>query len=98
MLEYARWKYVVILLVVLLSTLYALPNLYPQDPSVQITANRGAAIDAALRQRVEASLKKAGVTAKAIETGEDGNLLVRMPNPEAQTKAADALTKELVAG
>ena len=92
MLEFARWKYVVILLVVLLSTLYALPNLYPQDPSVQITANRGAAIDAALRQRVEASLKKAGVAAKAIETGEDGNLLVRMPNPDAQTKAADALT------
>lgn len=98
MLEYARWKYVVILLVVLLSTLYALPNLYPQDPSVQITANRGAAIDAALRQRVDATLKKAGVTPKAIETGDDGNLLVRMPNPEAQTKAADALTQELAAG
>src|SRR5687768_8917099 len=98
MLEYARWKYVVILLVVLLSALYALPNLYPQDPSVQITANRGAAIDAALRQRVDAALKKAGVTPKAIEAGEDGNLLVRMPSPEAQTKAADALTKELAAG
>lgn len=98
MLEYARWKYVVILLVVLLSALYALPNLYPQDPSVQITANRGAAIDAALRQRVDATLKKAGVTPKAIETGDDGNLLVRMPNPEAQTKAADALTQELAAG
>jgi preprotein translocase subunit SecD len=72
--------------------------LYPQDPSVQITANRGATIDAALRQRVDATLKKVGVTAKAIETSEDGNLLVRMPNPEAQTKAADALTQELAAG
>lgn len=98
MLEYPRWKYVVILLVVLLSTLYALPNLYPQDPSVQITANRGAKIDAAMRQRVEASLKKAGVAPKAIETGADGNLLVRMPSSAAQTKAAEALTAELASG
>lgn len=91
MLEYSRWKYVVILLVVLLSALYALPNLYPQDPSVQITANRGATIDAALRQKVDAALKGAGVTAKAIETGKDGNLLVRLADPDAQTKASDAL-------
>ena len=46
MLEFPRWKYVVILIVVLLSALYALPNVYPQDPSVQITANRGATIGA----------------------------------------------------
>lgn len=91
MLEYSRWKYVVILLVVLLSALYALPNLYPQDPSVQITANRGAAIDAALRQKVDAALKGAGVTAKAIETGKDGNMLVRLADSDAQTKASDAL-------
>lgn len=94
MLEYARWKYVVILLVVLLSVLYALPNIYPQDPSVQITANRGSAIDAPLRERVDAVLKKAGVTPKAVEA-EGDNLLVRMPDSDAQTKASDALTAEL---
>ena len=97
MLEYARWKYVVILLVVALSVLYALPNLYPQDPSVQITANRGSAIDATLRQRVDAILKKAGVTPKAIET-DNGNLLVRLPGNDAQTKASDALSNELGGG
>jgi preprotein translocase subunit SecD len=95
MLEYARWKYVVILLVVLLSALYALPNIYPQDPSVQITANRGAAIDAALRQRVDAALKKAGAGAKAVEVDDNGNLLVRMPSADAQTRAAAALNAEL---
>ena len=88
MLEYARWKYVVILLVLLLSALYALPNIYPQDPSVQVTANRGFNVDAALRQRVEASLKKAGIATKAVEIGKDGNLLVRLPNPGTQVKAA----------
>jgi preprotein translocase subunit SecD len=95
MLEYARWKYVVILLVLMLSVLYALPNIYPQDPSVQVTANRGFKVDPALRQRVETSLKKAGVTIKSVEIGQDGNLLVRLPNPDMQVKAADLLRPEL---
>ena len=96
MLEFARWKYVVALIVLIFSALYALPNLYPQDPSVQITANRGAQIDAALRQRVDAVLKTAGVTPKAVELGQEGgNLLVRTSDPDAQTKAADALSAEL---
>ena len=98
MLEYARWKYVVALLVLLLSALYALPNLYPQDPSVQITANRGSQVDAALETRVEAILQKAGVQPKSVEIEKGGNLLVRTLGPDAQTKAADALNAELGSG
>ncbi|MET0655252.1 MAG: protein translocase subunit SecD [Pseudoxanthomonas sp.] len=94
MLEFPRWKYVAILLVVLLSVLYALPNIYPSDPSVQITANRGFAIDDALSQRVQASLTKAGVAAKSLDKEKD-SLLVRMPSLDAQTKANDALRTDL---
>lgn len=91
MLEFPRWKYVVILLVVALSVFYALPNIYPQDPSVQITPNRGYAIDAALRQKVEASLKEAGVTPKALDDQDGKNLIVRLPGLDAQTRANDVL-------
>jgi preprotein translocase subunit SecD len=94
MLEFPRWKYVLILIVVLASALYALPNLYPQDPSVQITANRGFAIDAALRSRVDAALKDAGVQAKEVDT-ETASMLVRLPTLEAQTTANDALREAL---
>jgi preprotein translocase subunit SecD len=94
MLEFPRWKYVLILVVVLASALYALPNIYPQDPSVQITANRGFAIDAALRGRVDAALKSAGVQAKEVDT-ETGSMLVRLPSLDAQTKANDALRQAL---
>ena len=90
MLEFPRWKYVVILLVVLLSGLFALPNIYPSDPSVQITANRGFAIDATLEQRVQSALTASGVTAKSVDKDGD-SLLVRLPAFEAQTKANDAL-------
>ncbi|WP_027081470.1 protein translocase subunit SecD [Luteimonas mephitis] len=94
MLEFPRWKYVVILLVVVLSTLYALPNIYPQDPSVQITANRGAAIDDALQQKIEATLSKEGIATKSIEI-DNGNMLVRLPGLDEQTRAADTLRPAL---
>lgn len=96
MLTYARWKYFVILIVLVLSTLYALPNIYPQDPSVQVTANRGAKIDQTLRARVADTLGKAGVSPKAIEVDDrKGNLLVRLGNPDQQVKAADNLRDAL---
>jgi preprotein translocase subunit SecD len=94
MLEFPRWKYVLILVVVLASALYALPNIYPQDPSVQITPNRGFSIDAALRGRVDAALKSAGVQAREVDT-ETGSMLVRLPSLDAQTKANDALRQAL---
>lgn len=90
MLEYPRWKYAVILVVMLLSALYALPNIFPQDPSVQITANRGAKIDDAFEQRVSQTLTQAGVKPKSVEK-QGKNLLVRATDPDTQTKAYDAL-------
>lgn len=94
MLEYSRWKYLTILIVVLISAFYALPNVFPQDPSVQISANRGAKIDDALKQQVAQALTKAGLKSKAIEI-QGENLLVRTPDDETQNKAADALRDAL---
>ena len=94
MLTYARWKYFVALVVLLLSALYALPNVFPQDPSVQVTASRGAPVDESLRKRVGADLAKAGVPVKAVELDKD-NLLVRLANPGLQVGAADALRQSL---
>lgn len=94
MLEFPRWKYVLIVLVLVFSTIYALPNIYPQDPSVQITASRGAAIDETLRQKVAAVLAREQITPKQLETRE-GDLLVRLTSPEAQAKANDVLRQSL---
>jgi len=91
MLEYGRFKYLIIVVVVLLSVLYALPNLYPQDPSIQVTANRGYDVDAALEKRVEDALAKAGIAAKSVAIEEEGELLVRLDDVQAQTRASDLL-------
>jgi len=95
MLIYARWQYFVLLALLLLAALFALPNVFPQDPSVQVTASRGAAVDEALRKRVEAELRQAGVTFRSVELEKNGNLLVRLGNADQQGKAADTLRPEL---
>ncbi|HUH90607.1 MAG TPA: protein translocase subunit SecD [Lysobacter sp.] len=94
MLTYERWKYVVLILAILFSTLYALPNLYQKDPSVQVTASRGAPIDQALADRVADTLKQANIPTKQIEIVGD-NLLVRLTGTDFQSKAADALAPVL---
>ncbi len=90
MLEFPRWKYFLILVVLAVSALYALPNVYQKDPSVQITANRGGQVDDALRQRVSAALGEAGVTPKSVEK-EGESLIVRLGSLDAQTRANDVL-------
>ncbi|HAI59190.1 MAG TPA: protein translocase subunit SecD [Xanthomonadaceae bacterium] len=96
MLEYARWKYVVALIVLLASTLYALPNLYPQDAAVQITANRGFAVDEALDARVEGLLAEAGITPRSVAK-EGDSLLVRLDDAD-QLRAAEMLRAALEGG
>ena len=98
MLEYSRLKYLIILLVLALSVLYAAPNAFPQDPAVQVTANRGTKVDAALKARVEDVLKKGGVATVGVELEEDGNLLVRTGSDEAQAKAAQLMRETLGSG
>ena len=95
MLEYSRWKYVVFLVLLVLSVFYALPNAFPQDPSVQVTANRGSTVDAALQQRVETALKGTNAPFLSTEIDKDGNLLVRTGSDDAQAKAADVLRDTL---
>ena len=94
MLEFPRWKYALIVLVVLVSAWFALPNIFPSDPSVQITPNRGFAIDDALVSRVNTSLKAVGITPLAVDKQAE-SLLVRLSGVDLQTKANDALRDDL---
>ena len=94
MLEFARWKYFLILAVVLFGVIYALPNAYQKDPSVQVTANRTGKLDAALVARVQDELVKAGLHPKAVAI-EGNNLMARMNNLDEQNKANNLLRTSL---
>src|SRR5262245_42505006 len=98
MLTFPRWKYFAILAVLILSVIYALPNAYPQDPSVQISAARAGgstAIDAALIKKVEGILTQAKIPSKSIKIEDQGNLLVRLNDTDLQTRATDLLRPQL---
>ncbi|MFA5685366.1 MAG: protein translocase subunit SecD [Lysobacteraceae bacterium] len=94
MLEFARWKYVLAALIFVVGILYSLPNLYPQDTALQITAARGGSVNDALTSRVSAVLDEADVGYKSIAL-EDGNLLVRLQDPNTQIRAADRVREAL---
>lgn len=97
MLEYARWKYVLAILILIVATIYSLPNLYPQDTAVQITATRGGQLDDALKERVQGVLERAEIGFKSIAI-ENNNLLVRLDDPNLQIRAADTIRGEVGQG
>ena len=89
--RYPLWKYLLVLLVALVGALYALPNVYGEDPSVQISALRSGKVDQALETRVQEALRQANLTPVAVEL-EEGRLLVRFRDTEVQLKAQEAVS------
>lgn len=92
--RYPLWKSLLVVLVLLASTIYALPNLYGEDPAVQISAMRGAEVNAELKERVDRQIAAAGLSVKASVQTEAG-LLVRFKQTSDQLKAKDMLTDAL---
>ncbi|MEO6228087.1 MAG: protein translocase subunit SecD, partial [Thermomonas sp.] len=91
-------KYAIILIVFAFSLLYSVPNVFPQDAAVQVTANRGSKVDEALQKQVEAALKKASVSFESSAIGKDGNLLVRVGNSDRQATASRIIHDALGSG
>jgi len=91
------WKNVVVVVVLLLSLVYALPNVFSQDPSMEISGPRGTPLDPAVGDQVKGALKNAGITFKRVEEHQ-GKLLVRFPDTGSQLKAQDAVATALPDG
>ncbi len=87
------WKNLLILAVLVLGIVYALPNLFGDDPSVQISSSDGTALADTQVARVEKALQTAAIATKAIER-DDSKLLVRFQDTNAQMQAADLLRHE----
>ena len=92
--QYPLWKNLLVLVVVLVGTLYALPNIFDQDPSMEVSALRDAVVDEGTRSQVDTAIRAAGLETKGIEFRED-KLLVRFNNSEDQLKAMDSVAVSL---
>jgi len=86
--QYPLWKNLLILAVLLISVIYALPNVYGEDPALQITNARAGKLEAGIQDRVANALKTAGIDYKSI-TSDDQEILVRFHSTEVQLKAVD---------
>ena len=88
--RFPLWKNALIIIALVLGALYALPNLFGEDPSIQVSPQREATVDASLQVRLNKALQAAGLQSKAMEI-QEGKLLVRFDSTDAQLKAADIL-------
>lgn len=79
---------------ILIGLLYALPNLYGEDPAVQITGARGTAANEQTLDQVRSLLDKEKIEAKSIAL-ENGAILARFSNPDIQLRAREALLPAL---
>ncbi len=83
-----------LILALLVGLLYALPNLYGEDPAVQITGARGAAASETTLVQIQNVLKEQNITSKSIAL-ENGAILARFANPDVQLRAREALLTAL---
>ncbi|HEJ9508493.1 TPA: protein translocase subunit SecD [Proteus mirabilis] len=92
--RYPLWKYLMLIFAILIGLLYALPNLYGEDPAVQITGARGTAANEQTLDQVRSLLDKEKIEAKSIAL-ENGAILARFSNPDIQLRAREALLPAL---
>ncbi|MFT7430739.1 MAG: preprotein translocase subunit SecD [Colwellia sp.] len=83
-----------VLFIVAFGALYALPNLYPEDPAVQVSGLRGVEANAATLDSVKSDLTADNISFSSIVL-ENGQLLVRFSDTEQQLRARDLLEESL---
>jgi preprotein translocase subunit SecD len=93
--QYPLWKNLLILGVVLFGFVLALPNVFSQDPSIELSAVRGVQITDASAGEIRAALENAQVPFKRIDTLDGGKLLVRFASSGDQLRGQEAIENTL---
>ncbi|RBP84350.1 protein translocase subunit SecD [Marinomonas rhizomae] len=93
--KYPLWKYLLILLVLALGLLYAFPNLYPDDPALQLSTQKATAVvDEQALQKAKNALSKANIDLKEAELTSAGGTL-RFNSGEDQLAAKPVVAAAL---
>ncbi|MFQ1015295.1 protein translocase subunit SecD [Avibacterium paragallinarum] len=92
--RYPLWKNIMVILVVAIGVLYSLPNLYGEDPAVQISGTRGQEANTTTLSNVQTLLNENHLTTKSIKL-ENGSILARFHNTDDQLLAKDKISEKL---
>ncbi|MFO1246267.1 MAG: protein translocase subunit SecD [Ramlibacter sp.] len=94
--RYPVWKYVIIVIALLVGAIYTLPNFFGESPAVQVSsAKSGIKVDSTTLARVEQALKAAGIASEGV-TLDGTSVRARFDSTDVQLKAKDAIQKALV--
>ncbi|MFK3798668.1 MULTISPECIES: protein translocase subunit SecD [unclassified Pseudomonas] len=95
--KYPLWKYILILAVLAVGFIYSAPNLYPDDPAIQVSGTSTALqVSQADLDRVSKALTDAGIAVKGASLAENGKGgLLRLTKQEDQLPAKDVARKAL---
>ncbi|MEE9327703.1 MAG: protein translocase subunit SecD [Cocleimonas sp.] len=94
--RYPMWKYILIIIVMLLGFLFALPNIYPSQPSVQVSVSSSdQVIDSTIINRLKGAFDSKSIPYGDIEILPNKKLLVRFESTDTQLKAQEAIKEEL---
>jgi preprotein translocase subunit SecD len=92
--QYPAWKYLLIITILVVGAFYALPNLFGEDPALQITSARGFSLPLDLEANINDALIAENI--KYMDREQQGNrLLYRFKSSEEQLLAADVLKESL---
>lgn len=92
--QYPLWKYLLILAIIVPGFLYAVPNLYGEQPGVQIAGKRDYDADTAVLSRAEDALKEAGIEWTRSTVTPEG-VRIQFADPDTQLNAKAAVQREL---
>ncbi len=94
--RYPLWKYVILVVALLVGIVYTLPNFFGEAPAVQVSAGKSTTrVDATTLARVEQALAQAGLKPHSIAL-EGTSVRARMDSTDDQLKAKDAIQRALV--
>jgi len=87
--QYPLWKYLLLISVLVIGGIYAMPNLYGEDPSVLISL-RNKTVDASTQLKVDELLQQAAIQTKSSELS-NNKMLIRFDSVEHQLIAASTI-------
>ncbi len=92
--RFPLWKNLMVIIITLIGGLYALPNLYGEDPSVQISGTRGQEATTETLAQVNNALASLNISPKATQL-ENGSILVRLEKDDQQLPAKEKISEVL---
>lgn len=92
--HFPLWKNLLVLIVFGIGIIYSLPNLYGDDPSVQVSSTQSAKIGQEQANQIKSEIEATGVAVKAFEFN-DGRILARFSNTDDQLKVDDLLRDKM---